>query len=159
MVQIIAVLIFGALGIMFLYVGATQFLLQRKLLATAEPIDALITRSEVVSHTSRTRTNGRVRTTTTHRPEVRFSYAYLGRDHESDMLYPTIIARSYASREAAHDELLLFPVGERVQALVSEHYPDKAFLVPQRSVGPVIFLILGIILPPAAWIIGGLIPA
>ena len=88
--------------------------------------------------------------TTTHDPEVRFRYEMDGHTYESDLLRPSAIVRTYASKESAMDELAAFPVGATVQAYVNRAMPDKAFLVRESSAGPIVFLILGFLLTPIA---------
>lgn len=154
--RIIVLVIFGGFGVVLLYVGLTQFLQQRRLLANAERVDATITHAEVFSSTS-SDTDSRVgssNSTTTHRPDVRFRYRLHGHEYESDLLYPNIIVTSFASRNEAADVLAPFPVGAKVRAFVDPTLPGKAFLVASSGNGPVVFMILGILLPPLAWFVG-----
>src|SRR5262245_51478147 len=131
MARWIALFIFGGFGLVLLYVGVTQFFLQRRLLANAVTIEVQIIKSEVfksVSADTDTRL-GRDNSTTSYRPDVRFRYSYLGSDYESDLLRPNIIVHDYASKESAASELEPFPVGARVRAYVDAKHPDKAFLI------------------------------
>lgn len=152
MEQAIVFLIFGGMGLMLLYVGATQWRLQRRLMSHAQPVMARIVRSEV--HSSVPRDNDE---TTTHRPELRFRYQVDGRPHESDLLHPTAIVRGYASAQAVNEVLKPYPLGASVVAYVDRQHPDKAFLVPEASSGPMVFIVLGALLPVLAWVVGGLI--
>jgi hypothetical protein len=147
--QIIAVVLFGGFGLVLLYVGATQFVMQRRLLANARRVDAVIIQSEVHTSSSSSR-----RSTTSHRADVRFRYQVNGVEYESDLLHPNIIVRGYASYEAAREELAPFPLNATVRAYVDPSLPDKAYLVPTAGNGPVVFIVLGLLLPPAAWFIG-----
>jgi hypothetical protein len=143
--------IFGGFGLVLLYVGVTQFVQQRRLLTRARPVDAVITMSEVFSSTDKDRDGSRTTSTTTHRPDVKFKYVVAGREYESERLYPTTITRTYASREAAAEELRAFPVGATVQAHVCDGDPDKAYLVAEAGTGPLVFMIVGLLVPPVAW--------
>lgn len=159
MARIIVFLIFGGFGLVMLYVGATQFFQQRKLLAESERVDAVVTYSQVFTSTTSdtdTRLN-RSNSTTTHRPDVNFKYVVAGQEYESDLLYPTIIVQTSASRESAAEELAEFPVGARVRAFVNREHPDKAFLVAQSSSAPLVFIVIGVLLPPLAWFAGKLV--
>jgi hypothetical protein len=156
MAQIITLILFCAFAAMFLYVGATQFWQQRRNLAHAESVDALIVHSAV--KVSKTRdTDQRVgfsNSTTSYLPEVRFRYAVAGTEYESERLYPSIIERSYGSELAAAEVLAPFPRQARVRANVNKAHPDQAFLIAEKSNGPIVFLILGVLLPPLGWVVG-----
>ena len=156
MAQIITLLICCGMAAMFLYVGSTQFWQQRRNLAHAERVDAVIVHSAVKSSTTRD-TDQRVgfsNSTTSHNPEVRFRYTVSGQEYESERIYPSIIERGYASESAAAEVLVPFPLDARVRAYVNEAHPDQAFLISEASNGPVVFLILGLLLPPIGWFIG-----
>lgn len=156
MAQIIVFLIFGGFGFVMLYVGVTQFLRQRRLLQRAQPVSVTIIKSEVFSSTSSDTDSrlGRDNSTMTHRPDVRFRYEVAGQSYESDLLYPNIIAVTYASRESAAEALAPFLVNMKVSAFVDPSMPDKAFLIAQAGAGPAVFMVIGIILPPLAWFVG-----
>lgn len=156
MARWITFLIFGGLGFMMLYVGVTQYFLQRRLFRHARPIDVTVTRSEVITSKSANTDRRLLRnnSTTSHRPEVRFRYEIDGRSYESDLLTPTIIVTSTASREDVVEFLKPYPVGAQVTAWVDPGTPDKAFLQLERSAGPTVFIILGVLLPPLAWFVG-----
>lgn len=62
--------------------------------------------------------------------------------------------RTYASREAAADALVPFPVNATVSAYVDPSLPDKAYLIATEGNGPVVFMIIGMLLPPIAWWVG-----
>lgn len=153
MVRIIVFILFAGFGLFLFIVGLTQYVQQRRLLAAAEPIDALIVVSEVHSSTSSPPRDRplRNRSTSTHRPEVRFRYEIDGQEHESDLLRPAIIVRGYASAEAASEELRDFPVGARVTAYVDPSQPGKAFLIREAAAGPLVFMIVGLCVVPLAW--------
>ena len=156
MAQLIAFILFGGLAVVLLVVGLGQVVQQRRLLDHAEPVDAVITHSQVFSSTS-TDTDarlGRSNSTTTHRPDVKFRYTVAGSAHESDLLYPTSIARTYASAEAAAAELAPFALNASVRAWVNPAMPDKAFLLAEKSQAPLVFIVLGVLLPPLAWFVG-----
>ena len=103
MARIITLIICCGLAAIFLYVGAMQFWQQRRNLAHAEPVDALIVHSAVkVSKTSDTDQRvGFSNSTTSYLPEVRFKYAVAGAEYTSERLYPSIIERGYASESEA----------------------------------------------------------
>ena len=156
MARIIATLIFGGFSVMMLYIGITQLVQQRRNLAHAVPVDAVITRSEVSSSTSMDtdpRLN-RSTSTTSHTPDVRFQYVVGGVRHEGERLHPTVIVRGYASRDAAAAALEAYPVNAKVRAWVDPSHPEQAFLVNDASAAPVVFIVIGLLLPPLVWWVG-----
>jgi hypothetical protein len=159
MQQLIVFAIFGGFGLVMLAVGLRQLALQRRLLRDAQPVSAVITRASVHSSTSpdTDARTGRDNSTTTHRPELSFRYVCNGQTYESDLLRPTIIVRTYVSREAAAQELLPYPVGSQVIAHVDPACPARGFLVKEASRGPLVFTIIGVVLPPLAWWLGGIL--
>lgn len=156
MARVITLVLFCAFAAMFLYVGAVQFWQQRRNLAHSERVDAVIVHSAVKSSTT-SDTDGRVgfsNSTTSHLPEVRFQYTVGGAQYASERLYPSIIGRGYASEAAAAEVLAPFPLQSNVRAYVNAAHPDQAFLIAERSNGPVVFLVLGALLPPLGWFVG-----
>jgi hypothetical protein len=156
MARIITLMICSGFAAMFLYVGVVQFWQQRRNLAHAERVDAIIVHSAVKTSTTRD-TDQRVgfsNSTTSYLPEVRFQYEVRGTTYASERLYPSIIARSYGSQSSAAETLAPFPLQSRVRAYVNEAHPDQAFLIAERSNGPVVFVVLGLLLPPLGWFIG-----
>jgi hypothetical protein len=156
MAQIITFLICCGIAAMFLYVGTTQFWQQRRNLAHSERVDAVIVHSAVKTSTS-SDTDQRVgfsNSTTSHSPEVRFRYVVSGQEYESDRIYPSIIGRSYASASAAADVLSPFPVDRKIRAFVNQAHPEQAFLIAEAGNGPIVFMILGLLLPPIGWFVG-----
>lgn len=153
MAQWIVFLLFAGFGVTLGYVGVTQWFLQRTILSAARPVEATITRSEVLESRSidSDRRTLRDNSTMSYRPEVRFTYEVEGKSYESDQLYPTIIVQGYASRDSAAAELIPFPLGAKVSAHVDPAHPDKAFLIAQRSAAPTVFIIVGLALIPIAW--------
>jgi len=151
----IAFIIFGGGGLVLLYVGVTQYFLQRRLLANAETIEVQIIKSEVHKSVSADTDSrlGRDNSTVSYRPDVRFRYTFRGTEYESDLLRPTIIVHSYGSEDSASEELAPFPVGGEVRAYVDAENPDKAYLLQESGAGPVVFIIVGLILPPLAWFV------
>jgi len=160
-VRALVLLIFGGGGLVMFYVGAREHHLQRMLLKFAQPVKAEILESKVFTSESQvTRDPGQVKavdSTETHRPDVRFRYVVDGKEYESDLLYPAAIVRTYASESSAADELKPFPVGAKVTAFVNAELPGKAYLVPEKSAGPAVFLILGFCLPAVAMLAGKLV--
>ena len=156
MARWITFLIFGGGGLGLLYVGVTQYFLQRRLIAHALPIEVEIVKSEVFKSVSADTDQrlDRNTSTTSYRPDVRFRYTYDDQEYESDLLQPTIIVQSYASAHNAAKELAPFPVGAKVLAYMDPQHPDKAYLKREEFAGPLVFMILGVILPPLAWIVG-----
>jgi hypothetical protein len=156
MAQIITFVIFGGFGFVMLYVGITQFVMQRQLLANATRVPATIVHSEVFSGTSSDTDPRPLRSTstTTHRPDVRFRYRVGEREYESDLMYPNVIVRTYASRGAAAAALAAFPVNATVSAYVDPSLPEQAYLIATSGNGPVVFMIIGVVLPPVAWWVG-----
>jgi hypothetical protein len=156
MARIITFIIFGGFGLVMLYVGVTQYFMQRRLLANAERVDAVIVHSSVFSSTSHDTDPRPLRSTstTTYRPDVRFRYRVGDANYESDLLYPNVIVRTYGSRESAAEALAPFPVDAKVLAYVDPSLPDKAYLLADAGSGPLVFIIIGLLLPPIAWIVG-----
>jgi hypothetical protein len=155
MARAITMLIFGGFGVMFLCVGLSQFMQQRRSLANSVEIVATIMHSAVHTSTS-TDTDGRLissNSTTTHRPDVRFTYVVAGKAYESDLLYPTIIVRGYASTDAVEEVLAPYPVNATVPAFVDPSHPDQAFLIAERSRAPIVFIVLGLMVPTLAWFV------
>ena len=159
MTQIIVFIIFGGLGAMFLVVGVRELLTQRRLLASAIPVEAEIVHAGISRSRSADtdRSPMRSTSTTSYTSDIRFRYVSGGATHESERLRPTMIVRGHASHESAAREIAAFPVGARVTAYVDPREPDKAFLLREKSAAPAVFLALGIVLPPLAWFVGGLI--
>lgn len=156
MARIITFIIFGGFGFVMLYVGVTQFVLQRRLLANAERVDVVIVHSEVLTTTSSDTDSRLLRnnSTTSHRPDVRFRYRVAGTEYESDLIHPNIIVTGYASRESAAEELVPFPLNATVRAYVDPARPSKAYLIAEAGKGPIVFIIIGVLLPPLAWFVG-----
>lgn len=157
--QTITYIICGGFAVMFLYVGTTQFVQQRRNRANAEPIDATIVHSDVRESTT-SDTDGRVgfsNSTTSYSPDVRFTYRVAGRAYESDRLYPTSIGRAYASRESAAEVLTPFPTGASVRAWVNPAHPEQAFLIDEKTSGPIVFVLLGCVLPLVGWFAGKIV--
>jgi len=146
--QVFTLLIFGGFGLMMLYVGCTQWWLQRRLMRHAVPVTARITHSAVFRRPATDDDE-----IGTERPEVRFRYQVQGRSYESDLLHPTIILQG----ESCADVLAAYPLHASVMAWVDPAHPDKGFLRPQAGAGPGVFVAIGLLLPPAAWFIGALL--
>lgn len=159
LLRLVITAVFGSFGLVLLYVGLRQYLLQRRLLSHANPVEAEVVVSEVQSSTSSGSGSGPLRKsgTTSHVPVVRFRYQVHGTWHESDLLRPTSIARGHASRDSAAAELTPYPVGARVIARVNPALPDKGYLLEEASAAPVVFIILGILVPPLAWFASALV--
>jgi hypothetical protein len=154
--RIIAYIICGGFSVMMLFVGTTQFLRQRRLLDHAEQVDAEIVKSEVFVSTSADTDPSLTRntSTTSYRPDVTFRYRVGGVQYESELLHPNIIVTSYASRESAAEALAPFPVNAKVRAWVDPSAPDKAFLIAEAGNGPLVFVVVGLVLIPVAWLVG-----
>ena len=155
MIQWVIFTAFLAFGVVMVYVGVTQFWLQRELTATPRRVTATIVSSEVKASESAdtNRDTLRSNSTITYRPDVRFAYEINGKPYESDLLYPTIIVRTYASHGSAAAELKPFPAGATVEAYYGVNRPAQAYLVHETSAGPVIFIIVGLIAPVAAFLV------
>ena len=153
MARIITFVIFGGFGLVMLYVGVTQYFMQRRLMANSQRVDVRITHSEVFTSTSADTDPRMLRSTstTTHRPDVKFRYSVAGTEYESDLMYPNIIVTAYPSREAAAEALKPFPLNATVSAYVDPSLPGKAYLIQAAGKGPIVFMIIGLILPPIAW--------
>ena len=156
MARWIALIIFGGGGLVLFYVGITQYFLQRQLLKDSIPIEVEIVKSEVFKSVSADTDSrlGRDNSTISYRPDVQFRYSYGGKDYESDLLRPTIIVQSFASKDNAEEELRPFRVGSRVRAFLNTQHPEQAYLLQESTAGPMVFMIVGLILPPLAWFVG-----
>jgi hypothetical protein len=157
--RVITYLICGGFAAMFLYVGVMQWWQQRRNLTHAEQVDATIVHATVTSSTTRD-TDQRVgfsNSTTTHSPEVRFRYVVAGATYESTRLYPSIIERSYASAESAREQIAPYPLGATVRAWVNPAHPEQAFLIAERGNGPVVFIVLGVLMPVVGWLVGKIV--
>ena len=149
MAKIIIILIACSFGVMMLWVGFTQHARQRRLLREAMPVEAVILESGVSGSKSADTDPRLLRSTSTssYTPLIRFKYRVQGIAYESAMLYPTIIERGYPSADAAQAEVRGFPAGATVQAFVDPAQPDKAFLKRHEGAGPVVFVIVGLLVP------------
>jgi len=147
------VLVFAGLGITLLYVGVTQYFLQKRIAGNARPVQAEIIRSEVTRSISMDthRSVAQNTSTTTWSPNVTFRYEVNGTVYESDMMRPNIISASFASQAEAAAEIAAFPLGARVIAHVDEAYPGKAFLLLETGSGPVVFMLVAPLALAAAW--------
>ena len=156
MAQIIVYLICAGFGVLMLVVGVTRWRDQRSNLKHAQPVTATIEHGQVFTSISAD-TNAdllRSTSTTTHRPDLRFRYLVAGRPYVSDWLNPSGIAITFASKEEAARVLAPYPLGAQVQACVDPSRPDKAFLEREASSGPVVFIVIGLLMPAVAWLVG-----
>ncbi len=155
MIKLLIFSAFLAFGVMMLYVGITQFFLQRELTSNPRRVTATIVRSEVIRSESSDTDNRPLRSnsTTSYTPEVRFAYTIDGKPYESDLLRPTIIVQGSASRESAEETLKPFPVGATVEAYYGVNRPAQAYLVLETSAGPVVFIVVGLVVPVIAGLV------
>jgi hypothetical protein len=156
MARIIVTVIFGGFGLVMAFVGIKQYFMQRRLLANAERVDAVIVHSEVFSSTSSNtdRRTLRSNSTTTHRPDVKFRYRRKGGgvrerpavpdDHRADVCVTGVGSGSAGAVSAQCG----------VKAYVDPALPNKAYLIASAGAGPVVFMVLGLLLPPIAWFVG-----
>lgn len=152
-VQMIVFGVIAAFAMVMLYVGLTELVAQRRALANAVPVEAEIIWSDVKesrSHDSDQRLL-RSNSTTSYTSEVRFKYTVAGVPYVSDMLRPTVIVQGHASRDSAAEEIAAFPMGAKVSAWVDPAAPERAFLVKEGFAGPIVFTILGLVLPVIGW--------
>ncbi|MGH7709933.1 MAG: hypothetical protein ACREOG_01540 [Gemmatimonadaceae bacterium] len=54
----------------------------------------------------------------------------------------------------AHDERDAASEQHDTRAHVDPSLPDKAYLIASAGAGPVVFIIIGLLLPPLAWFVG-----
>jgi hypothetical protein len=143
----IFVLMFGGLGVMLIGVGVREWVIQRRVMATAVGVDAVILSAEVKSSRSADTDQRLLRdnSTTSHTPEVRFEYVLNGVRYESDMLYPTVIVRGYASRESAAEEIREYTPGAKVKAYSDASFPERGFLRLESSSNPKWFIVAGVL--------------
>ncbi|MBS0192141.1 MAG: DUF3592 domain-containing protein [Phycisphaerales bacterium] len=144
---VIFVLVFGGLGVMLIAVGAREFFLQRRLMASAVEVDAEVLSAEV-RHTTSADTDRRLlrdNSTTSYVPEVRFAYTVGGVRYESDQLYPTVIVSGYASRESALEEIRGYAPGAKVRAYADAATPQRGFLRFRSSANPVWYIVAGVL--------------
>lgn len=138
-------LMFGGLGVTLIFVGTREFFIQRRIMATAVPVEATVLSTQVVASRSMDTDNRPLRdnSTTSHRAEVRFTYTFAGVRYESDLLYPTVIHRGYASAEDAAADIAEFKAGTTTTAFADASHPERGFLRLERSSGPVWFVVAG----------------
>jgi len=148
--RVLLLTIFTAFGLFLFGVGVQQSVVQRRLLANPQRVEAQVTRSEIVAIRGSDRERDRV---TAYRPEVRFSYRVAGKVYESELLRPTIIGSDFASQAEAAKEIAKFPKDGVVEAYVNPSMPDKAYLVREKSAGPLVFVIVGLAVPPLVWLL------
>lgn len=152
--RVVFIVFFGGLGVMFLVVGIKQLAQQRRLLASAIEVDAMIVESRVEKSVSANtdRRPLRSNSTTSYTPVVRFRYTVNGSEHESTMLRPTEIETGYASESSASAELTAFAEGAKVRAYVDPSLPEKGFVIKESGAGPVVFLVLSLVAPAAGFL-------
>ncbi len=138
-------LMFGGLGIMLVFVGTRELFVQRRIIATAVPVEATVLSTKVISSRSMDtdRRTLRDNSTTSYLPEVRFAYTFGGVRYESDLLYPTVIHHAYASAEEAAAEIAEYKAGATTMAFADVSHPERGFLRMQKSSGPVWFIVAG----------------
>lgn len=143
----IFVLMFGGLGIMLIVVGTRELFIQRRVMTSAVPVEAVILSAEVKSSRSADTDQRLLRdnSTTSHTPEVRFEYVFNGVRYESDMLYPTVIVTGYASRESAAEEIREYTPGAKVKAYADASFPERGFLRLESSSNPKWFIVAGVL--------------
>lgn len=143
----IFVLMFGGIGVMLIVVGVRELVIQRRVMASAVEVEAVILSAEVKTSTSSNTDRRLLRdnSTTSHTPEVRFEYSVNGVRHESDMLYPTVIVSGYASRDSAAEEIREYTPGARVKAYVDAALPERGFLRLESSSNPKWFIVAGVL--------------
>lgn len=159
MMDIVMKIIFvgGALGLglMLLTVGVRECVLQKRTLEGVVPVDAVIVSAQVIKSVSHDTDPRPLKSTSTtsYSPEVKFRYTVYGHGYESDMLRPTVIVRGYASHEDAHREIAAFIPGSVVRAFVNPDLPARGFLIAERSSGPIVFIIVGVVMLPIAGVL------
>lgn len=119
-------LLFAAVGVFALAIGARQLAQQETRLWTARPVEATVVRS-TLERPSKSRRGG-----WSYEPRVLHRYRLGGRIHESDRLYP--LPRRLP-REAALAAIALYRPGTKVYTNVPGGEPGAAFLVPRREWG------------------------
>lgn len=140
-------LMLGGLGVTLIVVGVREHFIQRRLMATAVPVDAVILSAEVKTTRSADTDSRPLRdnSTTSHTPEVRFAYTFGGVRYESDQLYPTIIQRAYASAESAAEDIREYAPGKNVRAYADASAPERGFLRLEASNNPKWFALAGVL--------------
>ncbi len=138
-------LMFGGLGIMLVFVGTRELFVQRRIIATAVPVEATVLSTKVISSRSMDtdRRTLRDNSTTSYLPEVRFAYTFGGVRYESDLLYPTVIHFAYASAEAAEAEIAEYQAGAVTKAFADASRPERGFLRFRESRAPIWFIVAG----------------
>jgi hypothetical protein len=103
-----------------------------------------ITRSRVVEETETTRDDdGRERTSTTYRPDIRFTYRVDDADYSSQSWKPGMIV-STNSVKSAETVVARYPAGRSVAVHYDPAHPDHAVLEPNNRQGAAMPLVLGI---------------
>lgn len=144
---VLFVLVFGGLGIILITVGTREFFIQKRALASAVAVDAEILSATVRKSTSADTDTRLLRdnSTTSYMPEVRFAYTLNGVRYESDLLYPTVIVKGFASRESAQEEIRDYEKGVRVKAYADVSAPERGFLRLEGSTNPAWFIVGGVL--------------
>lgn len=140
-------LMLGGLGIMLLVVGTRELFNQRRVLANAVEVEAVVLSASVTTSTSMDTDQRLLRdnSTKSYVPEVRFAYTLGGVRYESDLLFPTVIVTGYASRESALAEIQDYTPGAKVRAYADATNPQRGFLRLESSVNPQWFIVAGVL--------------
>lgn len=143
----IFVLMFGGLGIMLIAVGTRELFMQRRVMANAVQVEAVVLSANVLESTSPDKDRRPLRDNgmKSYVPEVRFAYTIGGVRYESDMLYPTVIVTGFASRERAHEEIAEYTSGAKVRAYADASSPQRGFLRLESSANPKWFIVAGVL--------------
>jgi len=143
-------LIFGGMGLVFLVVGLKQWRLQHRLMRHASPVPARVVELEPLPPDPDEPRSG---------PRRRFAFRYRigGRSYDSDMIHPNAIVEGDGGQDGRAGTLAGHAVGASVMVYVDPTHPDKGFLTPRAGAGPAVFVALGLLLPPVAWWVGGLL--
>lgn len=138
-------LMLGGLGLMLIVVGCREYVVQKRVMAMAVPVEATILSVRVISSKSMDTDTRLLRdnSTTSHVPEVRFAYTVGGVRYESDQLQPTVIQHGYSSAEDAAAEIAEYKIGSQTKAYADTSMPERGFLRMQSSSGPVWFIVAG----------------
>ncbi|MBX3380766.1 MAG: DUF3592 domain-containing protein [Phycisphaeraceae bacterium] len=143
----IFVLAFGGLGITLIAVGTRELFIQKRVMANAVEVEAVVLSATVKESTSPDTDRRLLRdnSTKSYVPEVRFAYTMGGVRYESDLLYPTVIVNGYASRERALEEIGEYTPGAKVRAYADASVPQRGFLRFENSANPKWFIVVGVL--------------
>ncbi|MCU4743642.1 DUF3592 domain-containing protein [Natronoglomus mannanivorans] len=124
------------LGLVMLWGGSTDYVTQEDRLENAIEVEATIVETDIDRQTG----DG-----TRYYPAIEFEYRYDGTTYSSSNLNPADSRSSHSTRSSAQSVVDQYPEGDTVTAYVPPSEPEGAFLEADRSSGPYLFLLGGVL--------------